>query len=230
MPPRRDPVDKGRKVGSARHWIGLSILGLLLAFVGFVAIAVLRTVDEADEVRSVVKAYIDARQDGDATKACAQLSSGQQREVVSRVSEVALSSSPPADCVKHVLTTSPNSQYTAATLSNFEGRDIRIELGKENYARALPEGRDGPSLWAWKRDGEWHLDGSSSIGAGFVAGCSSKGQSKAACYCLFDELRVRDPHPAHLSRNATVPWLTEVMSGKRPAELQQSLAVCQPKL
>lgn len=232
-PPRQrhDPAERARQRARNRHWIGLSVLGILLAIIGFVAISVLRKVDEAGDVRDVVKTYIDARADGDAEKACAQLTSGQQRELVSRVSETPLSSAPPADCVTYVLKVSPNSQYTRANLSYFEDRDVRVELAKEeNYARAVPEGLDGPNLWAWKRDGEWHLDGTSSIGAGFVAGCSDRGKSKSYCFCLFDELRDRNPHPAHLSRNATIPWLTEVLSGGGATQLQQAQAACQPKL
>jgi hypothetical protein len=180
-----------------RWLVRLSLL-LLLAAATFFAVLIARQNSRHDGLASSVGAYLDARSHGDAAKACAQLSPGEQQELVARLEAAATSQASAADCPRVVTAVSERSLLTPAELRNFDRRPISTEVqslpgsGIE-IGFATPEGLPGPRLPAWKRDGRWQLDEAAVYGAGVVSGCMAIGRSRSWCACAFDQIRARNP-------------------------------------
>jgi hypothetical protein len=213
------------------------LVRLLLAVIGtialYVAVVLLRHEAENKTVADLVGTYLDARSDRNAPRACAQLSEGQQREVVARVSRVPMSEASPAQCERHILQVSPASRFTGEQLRFYDGREIDAEVrtirgSGMQVGVVTPKGLPEPQIFAWKRDGEWKLDGEAMLGASMVAGCSASGQPRPFCACLFDELRARNPgHPTELEHRVEAE-VQRIRTGAASPVLTASAQACAP--
>jgi len=183
---------------------------------------------ERDQARvaELVETYLAARDRGDGTTACAQLSAGQRQEVVARVAELRMVDAKPTRCADLVANVSPHSRFTSPELQAYEGHEVDVSVNAVGVAAARPAGLSGPVLFAWKREDDWALDGSSMLGAQFMAGCRAQADSDSYCGCVFDELRARNPgRPSEVNDTMVVMW-KRMMKGEQSPLLRAVIDEC----
>jgi hypothetical protein len=178
------------------------------------------------EVSKLVETYLAARAGGDGEQACDQLSDGQQREVVARVGGLRMVDAAPERCAELVGNVSSESRFTSPELGAYEGHEIEVRVASSGAAAARPAGLPGPTIYAWKREAGWQLDGAAMFGANFLAGCRAKGQSDSYCGCVFDEARARNPANPATTDNAITQIWTRMLSGAETPLLQSILNAC----
>jgi hypothetical protein len=183
---------------------------------------------ERDQARvtELVETYLAARESGDGSTACAQLSVGQRQEIVARVAELRMVDAEPARCAELVRNVSSHSRFTSPELRAYEGHEVDVTVNAAGVAAARPAGLAGPVLFAWKREDEWELDGSSLLGAQFMAGCRAQADSDSYCGCVFDELRARNPGRPSRANDTMVRMWKRMMKGDQSPLLRAVIDEC----
>lgn len=161
------------------------------------------TQERSDEAVTVVKTYVEARAAGDARKACAQLSKGQQYELVARVTGDFRSASPDK-CEKFVLEPSSRSTAVRPELVRFLSAVLYKRPGKAGSVTVGPvDSREFLELI--NEGGTWKIDGQAAEKESFVRyHCPGMGYDRSVCACIYEELRRADsvPYHSHTSQSA----------------------------
>lgn len=142
-----------------------------------------------DGAEKAVRSFLDARESGDAAAACALMSAGQRREMVSLItSDFARASA--ASCERFVLSRSPASTATKpdnAVLRSAELEARVLRSGDWEAASVRPRGAGGPQMEAIRDHGRWTVDGSAYEKVSFIMECSREGGEADRCACLFEQ-------------------------------------------
>ena len=218
----------GRGQGMAPLWRWL--LAAALAVVALVVIGRVIAVDEGPREgtpESVAREFVEARADGDASRACDQLTPRAQRDMVALVRGVEAPAASAADCERYVLGRSERSQFTDPALPRLREGGLRVlhYPGPEgrNYAKVEPEGGGDLFLELRLMRGEWKLDGLAAERVSYIAGCTDRGAPRRYCGCTFD--RLADQGRASSRDFEEMSRLVEAGGGIPPA-FQQVAADC----
>ena len=122
------------------------------------------------EAVAVVEAYVEARADGDAQKACEQLTEPQQYELVAHVTGN-YQSPRPEQCESHVLQVSSRSTAVRPELASFVNAELETRPGKAGSIDVAPVGR-AEFRELINEDGEWKIDGRAAEKESFMKVCT----------------------------------------------------------
>lgn len=215
----------GQGMELLRRWL----IGAALAVVALVVVGRVIAVAEGPRQstpESVARAFVDARAEGDAARACDQLTPRAQRDMVALVRGVEAPAVSAADCERYVLASSERSQFTDPALPRLREGRLRVlhYPGPDGrlYAKVEPEAGDDPFLELRLVRGEWRLDGLAAERVSYIARCTDRGAPRRYCGCTFD--RLADQGRASSRDFEEMSRLAEAGGGIPPAFQRAALA------
>jgi uncharacterized RDD family membrane protein YckC len=167
-----------------------------LALAGLAASALAHSVSERESALALVRAYVQARERGEAQRACSMLTEGQRLELVAIQSGGGYRGASASSCPLYILGRDASSHLLNPGLSGL----VRSPL----IAASSPLGvlavysREDPSfvLIAVREGGQLKLDVRGLERAEFVHACAAAGTlSPATCGCAFDRARAEGELP-----------------------------------
>jgi len=231
MPPM-EARELGAETGGGRNGLSTLSRGLIAAAIAIVALLVIGraiTVAEGprtDTAESVARAFVEARADGDAERACSLLTARAQRDMVALVRGLEMTQASAADCRQVVLQPSERSQFTDPELGRLRGAGLRTlnwpRAEGKSYAKVERMDESGPFLELRKIGGEWRLDGLAAERVSYIAGCTDKSAPRRYCACTFDRLADQ----GHASSEEMVAMSRSAEAGSIPPLMQQAAAAC----
>jgi hypothetical protein len=215
-------VAGGRGMSPLARWL----IGAALAVVALFVIGRVIAVAEGprlDTPESVAREFVEARADGDASRACDLLTVRAQRDMAALIRGVEPPAASASECERYVLDASERSQFTDPALPSLREGQLRTlnYPGKEGreYAKVELVGESGPFLELRRIRGEWKLDGLAAERVSFIAGCTDKGAPRRYCGCMFDTL-------ADQGRASSEDFREAAGGGVFPPHLQQAVSAC----
>jgi uncharacterized RDD family membrane protein YckC len=149
----------------------------------------------SEEAITLVREYVQARQDGNATLACSLLTPGQQRELVA-IQSREYGSATSNGCPRYILESEARSHLLSPELGGFVAAEPTIVSASPTAVVVGSSADPNLQLIAVAENGTFKLDMRGIQRIEFVAGCErSSPVSAEQCTCTFDRLRAEGPLP-----------------------------------
>lgn len=168
-------------------WIALTVIA---------SAALGSAVSEREAAIALVRTYVQAREHGDAQRACSMLTVGQQRELATIQGGGSYGSAGPGDCPRFILTEDARSHLLNPALGGFTRSALLVASSPLGVYAVYSREDPGFALIAVREDGRLKLDMRGLERAEFVRACSAPGTiGPAVCACTFDRARAEGRLP-----------------------------------
>jgi uncharacterized RDD family membrane protein YckC len=189
-----------------------------VAWLSLVAIAVFAlglgtAVAEGESAIALVRAYSQARERGEAQRACSMLTQGQQQELVA-IQSGRYEGASASNCPTFVLRSNPNSHLLNPGLRTLARSTLSTAYSSLGAVAVYSREAPGLALVAVREDGRLKLDIRGYQRAAFIHACATAGSlGTATCACTFDRARAEGQLPeGPLTSGALAPLRAAALS------------------
>jgi hypothetical protein len=174
---------------------GYPALWLALVAVAVFGLGLGTAVSEGEAVIGLARAYVGAREKGEARLACSMLTDAQQRELVA-IQTGSYATATPAGCPSIILGNDPRSHLLNPQLALLTSSSVATEYSPLGVVVVYSREDPAVALVAVREDGTLKLDIRGLQRVEFIRGCTAAGFLNAAtCGCTFDRARASGQLP-----------------------------------